>query len=352
VPFIFGPLDLWTFVPLKLKFNALDVRMENVRIQKWVLVVAIILFVIKVIAYLITHSVAILTDALEGTVNVAAGIIGLYSLSVAAKPSDQDHPYGHGKAEFISSAVEGTLIAVAGFLIVYEAVKGIIFPRPIQQLDFGIILISITAVINFIVGHLSIRYGKKNNSLALIASGKHLKTDTYTTVGIIIGLGAIYLTKLQWMDSAIALLFALIIIYTGYKIVRQSIAGIMDEADTELLSKMVELINENRRENWIDMHNLRVIKYGGQLHVDAHITVPWFLNVHEAHIEIDVIALLIRKRFGDSLELFIHSDGCLYYQCNICNKKNCPVRHADFEKQIDWNVDNVSSNKKHSMEKV
>ena len=328
----------------------MDARKENVRIQKWVLIVAIALFILKVIAYLITHSVAILTDALEGTVNVAAGIIGLYSLSVAAKPSDQDHPYGHGKAEFLSAAVEGTLITVAGFLIVYEAIKGIMFPRPIEQLDSGIILISITAAVNFLVGHLSIQRGKKNNSLALIASGKHLKTDTYTTVGIIIGLAAIYITKLAWLDSAVAIVFAFVIIYTGYKIVRQSIAGIMDEADTELLSRMIELINENRRENWIDMHNLRVIKYGGQLHVDAHITVPWYLNVHEAHIEIDVIAKLIRKQFGDTLELFVHSDGCLYFQCNICNKTNCPVRHFTFEKQIDWNVDNVLSNKKHSLE--
>ena len=111
----------------------MDARKENVRIQKWVLIVAIALFIIKVIAYLITHSVAILTDALEGTVNVAAGIIGLYSLWVAAKPSDKDHPYGHGKAEFISSAVEGTLITVAGFLIVYEAIKGMIYPRAIEK---------------------------------------------------------------------------------------------------------------------------------------------------------------------------------------------------------------------------
>jgi cation diffusion facilitator family transporter len=328
----------------------MEARKENVRIQKWVLIVAIALFIIKVIAYLITHSVAILTDALEGTVNVAAGIIGLYSLSVSAKPSDKDHPYGHGKAEFISAAVEGTLITVAGFLIVYEAIRGMFFPRAIEKLDSGILLISITAAINFILGHLTVQRGKKNNSLALIASGKHLKTDTYTTVGIIIGLAAIYFTKLAWLDSVVAIFFAFIIIYTGYKIVRQSIAGIMDEADTELLSRMIELINENRRENWIDMHNLRVIKYGGQLHVDAHITVPWYLNVHEAHLEIDAIGELIRKQFGDSLELFVHSDGCLYYQCNICSKQNCPVRHADFEKQMDWNMNNVLSNKKHSME--
>lgn len=331
---------------------ALNAQQENVRIQKWVLIVAVVLFSIKVIAYLLTHSVAILTDALEGTVNVAAGLIGLYSLYVAAKPSDADHPYGHGKAEFISSAVEGTLITVAGFLIVYEAIKGIIYPRAIQQLDFGIILISITAAINFAVGHFTERRGRKNNSLALIASGKHLKTDTYTTIGIIIGLGAIYFTKLAWLDSAVAMIFAFVIIFTGYKIVRESIAGIMDEADTELLKKMIELLNTDRQENWIDLHNLRVIKYGGQLHLDAHVTVPWYLNVHEAHAEIDEIAKLIRQEFGNSLELFVHSDGCLYYQCRICSKENCPVRKHAFEQRVNWDMENVLSNRKHGMEQA
>lgn len=312
---------------------------------------AVVLFAVKVIAYLITHSVAILTDAMEGTVNVAAGVIGLYSLYVAAKPSDADHPYGHGKAEFISSAVEGTLITVAGTLIVYEAIKGILYPRPIQKLDYGIILISITAAINFIVGHLSIRQGKKNHSLALIASGKHLKTDTYTTLGIIVGLAAIYITKLAWLDSAVAIIFAFVIILTGYRIVRQSIAGIMDEADTELLANMVELLSKNRRENWIDLHNLRVIKYGGQLHVDAHVTVPWYLNVHEAHREVDAIGELIRKEYGNSLEMFMHTDGCLYFQCSLCAKENCPVRQHSFTGRINWNMENVLSNRKHGADR-
>ncbi|MGH2552496.1 MAG: cation diffusion facilitator family transporter, partial [Chitinophagaceae bacterium] len=154
---------------------------------------------------------------------------------------------------------------------------------------------------------------------------------------------------LTWVDSAVACLFGGFIIFTGYKIVRSSLAGIMDEADEKLLSRMVEVLNASRRDNWIDLHNLRVIKYGTVLHLDCHLTVPWFLNVHEAHIEIDALSNLIRKKFGESLELFVHSDGCLPFSCRICDKSDCPERKNNFEKKINWTLENISSNQKHEL---
>ena len=322
---------------------------QNLRLQKIITVIGIVLFIIKVVAWYLTGSVAILTDALESTVNVVAGLIGVYSLYISAKPKDHDHPYGHGKAEFISAAVEGTLITVAGFIIIYEAINNLIHPHNIKQLDFGILLVAFTAVINYIAGAICINTGKKNNSLALISSGKHLQTDTYSTVGIIGGLALIYFTKIWWVDSAVAMLFAFIIMFTGYKIVRTSIAGIMDEADETLITKLVATLNANRRENWTDLHNLRIIKYGGTLHLDCHLTVPWYLNVHEAHKEIDALSYLVKKEFGESLELFVHSDGCLDFSCAICTKQDCKVRLHSFEKKIEWTVNNVSSNMKHQL---
>jgi len=327
----------------------LNPQKENLRAQKLVVAVAVILFVLKVLAYYLTQSVAILTDALESTVNVIAGFIGLYSLYIAAKPSDYDHPYGHGKAEFISAAVEGTLILVAGLIVIYESIDNFIHPHVIKKLDYGIILVASTAAINFLVGYVTIRKGKKNNSLALIASGKHLQTDTYSTIGIIIGLGLILITGYSQLDSIVAIVFSFIIIFTGYKILRSSLAGIMDEADDSLLSKLVVLLNNNRRENWVDLHNLRVIKYGGQLHIDCHLTVPWYLNVHEAHVEIDALVNLIKKEFGDSIEFFVHSDGCLYFQCPLCSKADCKVRQHPFEKKVEWTLQNIILNKKHDL---
>jgi cation diffusion facilitator family transporter len=175
---------------------------------------------------------------------------------------------------FISAAVEGTLIAIAGFIIIYKAVEHFIYPQELKQLDYGMLLISITAIINFIVGYRSYQKGKKNNSLALIASGKHLQSDTYSSIGLIVGVALIYFTGKTWIDSVVAIIFALFITYTGYKIIRSSVAGIMDEADIDLLNQLVHHLNEHRRVNWIDLHNLRVIKYGGVLHMDCHLTVP------------------------------------------------------------------------------
>jgi cation diffusion facilitator family transporter len=327
----------------------LDPRKENLQLQKWVVIIALLLFGVKVTAYFLTRSVAILTDALESTVNVLAGIIGWYSLYVSSKPRDKDHPYGHGKAEFISAAVEGTLVVIAGIVILIEATDNFIHPRPLEQLNTGLILVAVTAVINFIIGYISIRKGRKNNSPALIASGKHLQSDTWSTAGIIAGLVLIVITGKAWLDSVVAIIFAGIIVFTGYRIVRSSLAGIMDEADKELLEKMVEYLNQNRRENWIDLHNLRVIKYGGLLHVDCHLTVPWYLNVLEAHVEVDALSQLIRAKYGESLELFVHTDGCLEFSCSHCTKDNCYVRRRPFEKRIPWTLENVLANKKHQL---
>ncbi len=325
---------------------------QNLRLQKIITAIAILLFVVKIIAWYSTNSIAILTDALESIVNVIAALIGLYSLYVSAKPKDYDHPYGHGKAEFISAAIEGTLIAVAGFIIIYEAITNLLHPHTLKRLDFGIYLVAATAVINYVAGVICLRVGKKNNSLALMASGKHLQADTWSTVGIIAGLILLVVTKINWIDSAVALIFSFVIIYTGYKIIRKSIAGIMDEADEELLKKMVITLNENRKENWIDLHNLRIIKYGGTLHLDCHLTVPWFLNVHEAHKEIDELSALVKKEFGESMELFVHSDGCLDFSCAICTKTACTVRKHTFEKKIEWTMENISSNVKHTARTV
>lgn len=327
----------------------MDPRKENLVTQKIVVAVAILLFSIKIFAYFITSSISILTDALESIANVGAGFIGLFSLYIAAQPKDKNHPYGHGKAEFLSAGVEGSMIIIAGGTIIYASIHSILYPHPIKKLDFGMILIAITAVINFLVGYISIYRGKKNNSLALIASGRHLQSDTWSTLGIIAGLILIYFTNIIWLDGAVALVFAVIIIITGYRIIRSSIAGIMDEADLNLLQKMVRVLDRNRQENWVDLHNLRVIKYGGTLHVDCHLTVPWYLNVLEAHGEIDKLALYIKKEFGNAIELFVHSDGCLYFQCNICSKQDCPVRQKPFEKRVEWTTKNLLSDAKHRL---
>lgn len=322
-----------------------------IRVQQWVVAASVILFALKMLAYYLTNSVAVLTDALESTVNVVTGFTGLYSLRVAALPRDKNHPYGHGKAELLSASFEGALILIAGFVIVYESIINLIHPHPVQQLDTGILIIGFTALINYWLGAWCIRTGKKHLSLALEASGKHLQSDTWTTVGIVAGLILLLFSGIAWIDSAVAIIFALFIIVQGSKIIRQTVAGIMDEADTELLNNLIALLNQNKRTAWIDLHNLRAIKYGSVLHLDCHLTVPWYFTVNQAHTEVDALNKLIAENFPHSLEMFVHTDGCVPPgSCRVCPITDCEVRKSTFEGRLEWTLENITSNKKHGFD--
>jgi len=327
----------------------LQTAKQNFRIQQWITLLSVVLFAAKIAAYYLTNSLAILTDALESIVNVLAGFIGLYSLYVAAKPKDIEHPYGHGKAEFISAAAEGGLIIAAGLLILYETFQNIIDKKPLEQLDIGLYVVAATAVVNYVAGLICLKRGKQNNSLALQSSGKHLQIDTFSTLIIIAALIVMLFTQLLWLDKVIAFILGIFVIYNGYKIIRRSIAGIMDEADMELLQKMVDVLNANRRPNWIDLHNLRVIKYGVVLHIDCHLTVPWYMNVMEAHAEVEALISLIKREFGDAIEMFVHTDACLEPSCPICLKENCNVRQHPLNHRVEWTLENIIADKKHQL---
>lgn len=327
--------------------NKLNNLSENIRLQLFVVLVGVLLLVGKFAAFILTNSNAILTDALESIINVVAGAFSLYSLVLSARPRDENHPYGHGKIEFVAATLEGSLIIVAGGAIMLKSVFNLIDPVPLQQLDIGILLIAVSGVINYIVGLMTERRGKQRNSMILEAGGKHLQTDAYSTAGILIGLVLIYLTDQIWLDSVVAILFGLMIGFTGYRILRSSIAGIMDEADYELLKRIVNVLNQNRRQNWIDIHNLRVIKYGATLHIDCHLTVPWYLNVLEAHDEVEAVAHVVRDKIDPSIELFIHTDPCIAPSCTVCTKTECSVRREAFITKVEWEFDKVIADRKH-----
>lgn len=321
---------------------------QNFGVQKWITALSVILFAAKIIAYYLTHSLAILSDALESIVNVVAGFIGLYSLYVASKPKDLEHPYGHGKAEFISAAAEGGLIVASGLLILYEAIANFIHNKPLEKLDTGLWLIAATALMNLIAGFVCLNIGKKNNSLALQASGKHLIIDTYSTATIIAALVIILFTKLYWLDKVAACILAVVIIFNGYNIIRKSLAGIMDEADMKLLKQLVELLNKNRRPNWIDIHNLRIIKYGSVLHIDCHLTVPFYLDVLEAHDEVKALQRLIESEFGEAVEMFVHTDGNYPVSCAVVFNKNGNAQ-SSLLKQKEWTLENIMNNEQFGM---
>lgn len=324
-------------------------KSQSFRAQQVLVGISIVLFVAKLVAYYYTNSVAVLTDALESTVNVVAGFIGLYSLHLSAQPRDANHPYGHGKVEFLSAAVEGSFVLIAGLIIIYEATINLLHPHEIQHMDLGILIIAGTAIVNFVVGEFCVRTGKKNNSLALVASGTHLKTDTYTTTGLVAGLVLMYFTGLKWLDSAVALLFALVIIRTGFLILRESISGIMDEADDVLVGQIVQVLSENRQVNWIDIHHVRVVNYAGFFHIDCHLTVPRYFSVMQGHDEMEKVTAVLNQYFEGEAEFSIHTDPCLPSQCGICEQANCTVRSTPFSEKLAWTAENFQQNQKHQL---
>jgi cation diffusion facilitator family transporter len=314
-----------------------------------VLLGGLLIMAIKVVAYFLTHSNAVLTDALESIINIITGIFALFSLYYASQPKDEDHPYGHGKIELLSAGFEGGLIFISGILIIAKSVYGFFQPNTIHSLDIAAILSLIAGIANYVMGQYLINLGKKHHSVVMTADGKHLISDTISSIGLVIGLLVIHFTKLFWLDHLIAIIFGGFIFYTGYKLLKQAITGLLDEADYENLEKLIQILNEHRNDKWIDIHNLRVLKYGHTLHIDAHITLPWYENLENTHYEVISVEKLIKEKIHEDIEFFIHSDPCIPTSCAICSIVNCKVRSVAFERKLDWTLKNLLPDRKHSI---
>jgi len=323
---------------------------SNLKLQAVALAISVGLMLLKFVAYFITNSNAIFTDALESIINVVAGAFALYSLILAAKPVDIDHPYGHGKVEFLSSGLEGFLILIAGVAILAKSAYSFFVPNEISNLETGILLIALSGGVNFIMGFALVKRGSAHHSETMIADGKHLKSDAYSTAGLLIGLAAVYFTKLQWLDSVVAIIFGGIIAITGFRVLRKSISGIMDEADFDLLKKLIVILNASRKKQWIDIHNMRIVKYGSVLHIDCHMTLPWYFSLKESHDEVKAVEDLVSREAERKVELFIHTDPCIPVSCTVCQIIDCKVRQQPFQKKITWDIDTVLRNQKHGME--
>ncbi len=321
---------------------------EKKKYQRLAIAIGALLLMVKFFTWWITVSNSILSDAMESIVNVLASSFALYSVILAAEPQDENHPYGHGKIEFLSVGLEGTLIIIAGTATIIKAVYNFFYPHEVSSIATGIALTVFSGLINLGMARMLISKGKQLNSITMEGDGRHLLTDVYSSIGLIAGLAVIYFTGQLWLDNLIAICFGLFIIYQGYKLLRDSISGIMDEADLQLIKEVISVLDGNRRKNWMDIHNFRIIKYGHGLHVDCHATIPWYFTLTEAHNEVKLIDQLINKSLPNEMEFFIHADPCEPPRsCAICIKDDCHVRKQAFRKRVNWNLNNVLINEKH-----
>ncbi len=324
-----------------------EINRTKIKTMRLMLLFSIILMCIKFVAYIITHSNAILTDALESIINVVAGGFALFSIYYASLPKDENHPYGHGKIEFLSVGIEGGLILIAGGAIILKSIMAFFHPTQVNSLDIGLYISVFAGLCNFFMGTYLKKIGKQHNSALMIADGKHLLSDTVSSIGLVVGLVVIYFTKLYWLDNVVAILFGVFIFHTGYKLLKESVNNLLDEADYVQLDKVIKILNDNRREKWIDMHNLRVLKYGAHLHIDAHITLPWYDKLEDSHEEVTAVENLITEKLEGEVEFFIHADPCLPSSCPICPIKDCAFRKAAHVKRLDWTLENLLPDKKH-----
>lgn len=327
--------------------------MNNSRIKintmKLVLVISFILMALKFLAYYLTNSSAILTDAIESIVNILAGSFALYSLYYAAKPKDEDHPYGHGKIEFLSTGVEGGMVTLAGVAMFIKGISAFFNPHDLQNLNIGLAISVFSGIINFILARILINKGTQYHSTTMVSDGKHLLTDTWSSVGLVIGLIIIYFTNLFWIDNIITIALGILIIYTGIHLVKESVFNLLDKADYVKIEHLISVLNSKRNPSWIDIHNLRVVKYGSVVHVDCHMTLPWYFTLEEAHKEVDDLDKLVTTEFSHEIEFFIHADPCIPKSCSICEMDPCKVRKHDFVKRLEWNMTNVLPDAKHTL---
>ena len=319
-----------------------DVDTLKIKVQRIIASVSLVLLVGKFLALWLTNSVGILTDAMESIVNVVAGFVSLYSLHQAAKPKDEAHPFGHGKVELISASLEGILILIAGLMIIYEGVRRLFHPALVEKLDIGIVIIALAGVVNWVMGWYSVRLGKRYDSIALVAGGKHLQSDTYSTIGLVAGLILLYVTKIGWIDSALALIFGTIIVLTGIGILKKTIANLMDKADRNTLQTVLDTVSRHRRPDWINIHNTKIIKYGSHYYVDCDLTLPWYYSVRQAHVSYNQLKAAIAEEFANRVLFSVHVDPCDYCCCSHCGVENCPYRKAPFVSRLPLTMEELT----------
>lgn len=316
------------------------------------LILGLIISASKFYAYFVSNSITLLTDALESLINVVASSFALYSVYLSAQPKDFNHPYGHGKIEFFSSGLEGVLIILAGFFLIGHAIIHLVNPVELGNITIGIYVAIISGLLNALLGYLLVFEGEKTNSPALNAEGQHLKLDALNGLFILISLGLAYFFKFSWIDPMASIILSILMLFQGFKLIKTSTGALMDERDEDTYEKLIDYITNNQKNTWIDLHNLRIQQYGGDFHIDCHLTLPRYWDLNQVHEEIHEFEEIINSLYDSEIEVFIHADPCLDDCCSHCNIQDCPIRQAPFTKKIEWNKVNLGLNQKHFLEEL
>ncbi len=317
----------------------IEMQAERMRAGRLALLVGVLIFAGKFLAYAYTGSTAVFADAMESTINIVSAGVLLLALIIAARPPDESHPYGHGKVEFISAGFEGAAIAFAALVILTESVRELIEGPEVHDLDIGLALLAVSAAANAGLGFHLTRVGKKTESAALEADGRHVLADVWTSVGVIGGLTVVYFTGWIWADPVIAILVAINIAWEGGRLAYEAVGGLMDEADEELIESTAQILEDARDPSWIDLHGLRGWRSGARRHIDLHMTVPRYFDVsqvHEIHDEIEKAVFEGDEHGGD---VVVHFDPCRPRDCESCAVAPCAIRSKEFVRSLPFTAE-------------
>lgn len=307
--------------------------------------VAILMMGAKFYTYRLTHSSAIFSDALESIINVVAAAFALVSIWMAAQPPDPEHPYGHGKIEYFSAGFEGALIIFAAVGIFKTGIDHLLIAPPLANLQSGLVILVAASLVNLMLGLWLVRTGRRFQSLTLVADGKHVLTDVYTSVGVIAGLFLVQWTGWYWMDGAIACLVGINILLTGTRLVSQSFSALMDASDPELLDTISHLLENNRQPYWIDVHQLRAWRSGNFIHIDLHLVLPREFNLDEAHAEAKAVEQMLIRFFEGGAGVLVHMDPCEEQDCPVCRQYRCALRSRPRTISGAWNRQSLTTTK-------
>jgi cation diffusion facilitator family transporter len=278
------------------------VERENLTRFAWLSIAAAITTIaLKMAAYWFTGSVGLLSDALESLINLAAAIVALFALKISSQPADEEHAFGHDKAEYFSSGIEGTLIFLAALSIAYAAFQRLFAPQPLEQIGIGLIVSGAATAVNLIVSLILIRAGKTHHSLILEADGHHLMTDVWTSIGVIAGVGLVNLTGWLRLDPIVAILVAVNIVWTGYSLIKRSVLGLMDTAvPPELQTIAEEVLKNYAAQEGITYENFRSRQAGMKkfFYVDVQFPDDW--TIHRVHEIADRIEVEIGEKIPNS----------------------------------------------------
>lgn len=307
------------------------------------LVVGILILLAKFWAHNITNSQAAYSDAMESIVNVLTAGLSLFVIYYSALPLDEDHPYGHGKVEYFSSAFEGGLIFFAAFFILYGAVRALIQGNALNDLSEGTLILAVAGTANLFLGFYLKAVGKKNRSPALIASGEHVVSDFWTSAAVVVSLITVQFSGLEWLDIFVAFAAGGYLAWTGIKLIRVSISGLMDEEDVGLLKELAAVFERHAGQGIIQIHHVRIIRAGWFHHIDAHMVVPEFWQINEAHEKLDEFEKQFIEDYSYSGEANFHLDPCRRNYCSSCDLPACPIRLKPFEKRQPIEVSDLRS---------